>query len=101
MTRVMAWSAIDGSPYVTGDKNGLVRSVQEAAAKKGEEQGKSIVELRTRTRHANFIHEPMDVEKRGGKFPKNKDAAVVIDERSLSDQSVIMEDEAKLRCCEG
>lgn len=61
----------------------LVGSPNKTAGAKSANKDDAVDELRGRPSHAEFIHEPMDIEERGGKFVEDEVEAVVVYEWSL------------------
>lgn len=65
----------------------LIRPPQQPTPAEGSEQRHAIDQLRCRARETEFVHEPVDIQKRGGQFVEDKIEAVVIAERSLCQKS--------------
>lgn len=61
----------------------LVGSPNKTAGAKCADKDDAVDELRGRPGHAEFVHEPMDVEKRSGKFVEDEVETVVVYEWSL------------------
>ncbi len=63
----------------------LVGSPNKTAGAKSADKDDAVDELRGRPGHAEFVHEPVYVEERGGKFVEDEVEAVVVYKRSLED----------------
>lgn len=63
--------------------DGLVGSPNKTAGPKSADKDDAVDELRNRPGHAEFVHEPVDVEERGRKFVKDEVEAVVVHKRPL------------------
>lgn len=62
---------------------GLVGSPNKTAGPKSADKDDAVDELRNRPGHAEFVHEPVDVEERGRKFVEDEVEAVVVHKRPL------------------
>lgn len=68
--------------------DGLVGPPHKTAGAKSADKDDAVDELRDRPGHAEFVHEPVDVEERGRKFVEDEVEAVVVYKRSLEDCGV-------------
>lgn len=66
----------------------MVGSPNQSAGAKGADEDDAIDKLRGRPGHAEFVHEPVDVEKRGGQLVQDEIEAIVIYEWALEDYGV-------------
>lgn len=65
--------------------DGLVGSPNKTASAKSADEDDAVDVLRDRPGHAEFVHEPVNVEERGRKFVEDEVEAVVVYKRSLEE----------------
>lgn len=76
-----------GSPHVLVHSEGLVVSPDQSTAAKGCNQSDAVVPLELTACPAQFVEEPVDVDKGGRQFVENEVKTVVVEERALSSVS--------------
>ena len=74
---------MERGPDVLVDADGLVGAPDEAAGEEGDGQEDAVVELRLGARPAEFVEEPVEVEKGRRELVEDEGGAVEVDEGPL------------------
>jgi hypothetical protein len=74
---------VESTPNILVYTDRLICSPNQTAAKKCKEQHKSIIKLRFRAGHFEFVEEPVEVQKWGGELVENECTTVEVNEWSL------------------
>lgn len=82
---------IQRKPDVLIHFDGLIGSPNKTAGSKSANEDDAVDELRGRPGQAEFVHEPVDVEERGGELVEDEVEAVVVYEWALEDWRVSFE----------